>query len=316
MKSKISLIAFFILITSCSIQYKTSESFKMNFNDVDNFWKVYDKTNLENSDDERIKIIEEEYFGQASNGLKILIKLDKLTPSSFNNFIKDTLFFNSIRETTLKIKEDSSKIRNHIKSVEKLYPKARFSDVYFVIGQNFHGGTVRNGKMIIEVQKNAKTEKTKSEIIYNNGFKGMNDYNSLIPLVIHEQIHILQKKGNSNELLSAAISEGGADFVMFLVTNQFPSFIRTTYEYGEKNEFKLWKKFQQDLEKDYNSIRKDWFYNYRRKDIHPDLGYFIGFKICEKFYNESTNKKEALEFLLNIANSKELLEKSKYNGGK
>lgn len=106
----------------------------MNFNDVDNFWKVYDKTNLENSDDERIKIIEEEYFGQASNGLKILIKVDKLTLSSFNNFIKDTLFFNSIRETTLKIKEDSSKIRNHIKSVEKLYPKARFSDVYFVIG--------------------------------------------------------------------------------------------------------------------------------------------------------------------------------------
>ena len=43
---------------------------------------------------------------------------------------------------------------------------------------------------------------------------------------------------------------------------------------------------------------------------------FIGFKICEKFYNESTNKKEALEFLLNIANSEELLKESKYNGGK
>lgn len=313
---KTFLILINFLIYSCSNQFMTSENFEIHFEDVNNFWNVYDKVNLVNEDKIRIKIIEKEYFEKASKGLKLLIKKDGLTPLNFNKFIKDTVFFNSIRETTLKIEKDKSQIRKQIKSVQDLYPKARFSNIYFVVGQNFHGGTVLNNQMILEIQKNSKTENTKSEIIYKNNFKGMNDYNSLIPLIIHEQAHIFQKNNNKRNLLSKTISEGSADFVMFLVTNKITSFLKKTYEYGEKNEYQLWEKFKTDMNSDYTSIQKNWFYNYKRKDLPPDLGYFVGFKISEKFYNESKNKTEALEFLLDIKNYEEVLNKSKYNGGK
>ncbi len=73
---------------------------------------------------------------------------------------------------------------------------------------------------------------------------------------------------------------------------------------------------QNHLKNDYKKIRNDWLYNPNRKDIPPDLGYFIGFKICEKYYNESSDKIKAIEFILNGNNYSKIIETSHYNGGK
>ncbi len=303
----IILIVLSTLFISCKTTYRTSSSFKMIFDDVNNFWKMYDK----------VKLIENDYLKKATLGLRLLIKKDKLTAIKYSKQLKDTTFYNSIRQTTNDIQNDSAKIREYTYQFERLYPKAVFSDIHFVVGQFKHGGTVIKGNTIIEIQKNAKTKDTKSEFLR---LDNLINYNSFASLIIHEQVHINQKKGLrtffTNELLSKAISEGSADFIMFLITNQLPSHIRKTYVYGEEHEKELWIKFNTDLKNDYKEIRKNWFYNYNQKNLPPDLGYFIGFKICEKYYNESSDKIKAIEFMLNGKHYSKLLEKSKYNGGK
>ena len=60
----------------------------------------------------------------------------------------------------------------------------------------------------------------------------------------------------------------------------------------------------------------NWFHNYHRENIVPDLGYFIGFKICESYYNKTEDKSKAIEFLMTEKDHSKILELSNYDGGK
>ena len=309
----IALIVISIVLSNCSSSKNAGESLKLVFDDVNNFWEMYDQVKLINDDAKRIEIIEKDYLEKATFGLRLLILKDNLTALEYSNQLKDTVFYNSIRQTTYAIQNDSVKIKKYIRKFEKLYPSAEFSDIYFVVGQFYHGGTVILGTTIIEIQKNAKTPDTKSLFLFSEtNISSLIEYESFLSLIIHEQVHVNQKRGLrtlfTNTLLTKTMSEGSADFIMYLITHQIPSHVRETYIYGNKHEAELWSKFQEDLEKDYDDIRKDWFYNYNQTIIPPDLGYFMGYKICEQYYNQSEDKVEAIKFILNGSNYKALME--------
>jgi len=305
-----------LFLTNCSQTPKNKETFEMHFEDIDNFWEAYDKVKTVKDYRERTKIIQKYYIDKSSKGLKLLIKKDKLTAADYATYLKDTVFFNSIKPVTLKSKNDSTGIRKHLDTFKDIYPEAAFNDIYFVIGQFKRAGTVIDSTMIIQLEKNAKDDHTESAFLFNDDqLNNINDHTSLIPLIVHEQVHVNQKNINTRNLLSKSICEGSADFLMYLQTGKFPSSVQETYTYGEANEAKLWAKFQTDLDVKYRYIKTDWFYNYDRTDMPPDLGYFMGFKICEKYYNDATDKLKAIEFILDIDNSEKLLELSNYNGG-
>ncbi|WP_298904146.1 DUF2268 domain-containing putative Zn-dependent protease [uncultured Psychroserpens sp.] len=316
LKCSLIFILFLSLVCCNSSSEKNSDTLNMHFEDIDNFWNAYDQAKHFKNHADRAKIIQKEYIDKGSKGLQLLIKKDNLTAADFATYIKDTIFYNSIRDVTLHAKKDKNAIRTHLKSFETTYSKAKFNDIYFVVGQFKRAGTVIDNSMIIEIEKNAMSPIIDSEFLFNDDqLKNLNDYASLIPLIVHEQVHVSQKNINTRNLLSKSICEGSADFLMYLQTGKFPLSAQETYNYGEAHEGDLWIKFQTDLDINYKYIKTDWFYNYDRKDIPPDLGYFMGFKICEKYYNEASNKEKAIEFMLDIANSEELLERSGYNGG-
>lgn len=311
------LLMIFLCLTNCNkASKKDHNTVEMHFEDIDNFWNAYEKIKYEKNHKKRTKIIQKYYIDASSKGLKLLIEKDNLTAADYATFLKDTVFFNSIKSVTLATKKDTSKIRHHLRAFEALYPDAKFNDIFFVIGQFKRAGTVIDSTMIIELEKNARSENTKSAFLFNDEqLNNINHHKSLIPLVVHEQVHVNQKNINTRTLLSKSICEGSADFLMFLQTGQLPSSLQETYSYGKANEAKLWAKFQTDLDINYKYIKTDWFYNYDRDDIPPDLGYFMGFKICEKYYNDAKDKVKAIEFMLDSSNSEKVLELSNYNGG-
>ena len=58
---------------------------------------------------------------------------------------------------------------------------------------------------------------------------------------------------------------------------------------------------------------KKWLYNGNSsKDRPADLGYFIGYRICEAYYNQAEDKEKALNEILKINRFKKLLKKSGY----
>ncbi|TDE48401.1 hypothetical protein [Flavobacterium sp. GT3P67] len=58
----------------------------------------------------------------------------------------------------------------------------------------------------------------------------------------------------------------------------------------------------------------NWIANAKNStpDNLPDQGYWIGYQICKSYYENATDKKQAIKEMLNIKNYKVFLEKSKW----
>jgi uncharacterized protein YjaZ len=109
-------------------------------------------------------------------------------------------------------------------------------------------------------------------------------------------------------LLSQSLNEGGADFVGEIISGM--SINETLYNYGGTNEQKLWTEFKAEM--DGKKFDK-WLYNGGKiKDRPADLGYFVGYKICEAYYKKAKDKRQTLVDILNIKDTKEFLKKSGY----
>ncbi len=70
------------------------------------------------------------------------------------------------------------------------------------------------------------------------------------------------------------------------------------FQYGEANSDRLYKEF---ITKYKSDDFRDWFYWTSKKDDRPnDLGYWIGYKICEAYFDRQTDKHKAVHDILNI----------------
>ena len=119
---------------------------------------------------------------------------------------------------------------------------------------------------------------------------GMRTVNYIGIYCSHEIIH-WQQKGKPNSLLGATISEGAADFV----GEKLSGGLSTAYQhnYGDKHQKLLWQLFKKDIQNDDYS---QWLYNgsNRKLTVPADKGYYIGYKICEAYYNKMADKKKAI----------------------
>ncbi len=52
----------------------------------------------------------------------------------------------------------------------------------------------------------------------------------------------------------------------------------------------------------------------KSKDRPADLGYYVGYKICEQFYRHATDKREAVRRILNITDPEAFLTERGYGG--
>ena len=61
----------------------------------------------------------------------------------------------------------------------------------------------------------------------------------------------------------------------------------------------------------------EWLYNGLdpKRGYPQDLGYYIGYKICEAYYNKAINKKQAVKDILEIQDFKLFLANSGYGNG-
>jgi uncharacterized protein YjaZ len=131
----------------------------------------------------------------------------------------------------------------------------------------------------------------------------------VVCIVIHELTHY-QQKAKGEELITAVMTEGAADFIAELITgNQIDENIKP---YGDSHEQELWRKFQEDTAK--NDFAP-WLYNgddEKRVDP-PDLGYYVGYKICQSLYEILPDKAAALKTIIAMKDPKAIIEQSGYS---
>lgn len=113
----------------------------------------------------------------------------------------------------------------------------------------------------------------------------------------------------NHRLLMQSIHEGSADFLAEKVAGA--TINQHLHRYGDEQEQEIWNAFRKDM---YRNDFSNWLYqgNSMEGEAPADLGYYVGYKICESYYVEGKDKKSALREMVKIGNHKRFLKRSKY----
>lgn len=272
--------------------------------DINNFWKAYDQSRP----DYCLAPFKAHYFGKASDGLKAFkrVRIDQC--SFIETLDSHPRYYDSIRASTLRIKTFAEPIRASLREFKSLYDDAVFPNVYFLIGCMNSGGTVTPAGLLIGAEMYGRTPNTPEEELSEWHKQVLKPVELLPHIVAHELIHYQQKYSGGGTLLVAAIREGSADFIAELISGRH---INThVHEYGNPRERQLWEEFKQEMR---GTATSKWLFgSSQTKDRPADVGYFMGYKICESYYRQASDKKQAIKEILEIKDFNEFLRTSKY----
>lgn len=250
--------------------------------DSRNFWEAFDKM-AQSSQNPFI-----EYMQKGSAGVKGFTENRILNADSLFAVVKKRKADYELSRNVLDgISSKEKRVRAIYSALKYWYPSAKFPPIYFVYGRFNSGGTSSPDGIII-------------------GTEMLKNLDGVSGLIAHELIHYQQNITGKDMLLKWCLLEGGADFIGELISGE--SINKFEYSYGEQNRDKLYLEFVTRLK---NPDYKDWLYETSKKDDRPnDLGYWIGYKITESYFNKQKDKQKAIQEILNIKEPLQFLKQS------
>ena len=265
------------------------DSARLVTSDIQLFWSALDKAPA----DSLSEYLQREYLDRASVGVRDFISGRIMSAEDLASLVRARrATYDSVRAANLDVTKAEADIRNAFRRLKELYPPAVFPDVYFVIGRFNSGGTSTDHGLLI-------------------GAEMYRDPASLPGIVSHELIHF-QQRYRSGPLLEHSFMEGSADFVGELISGR--QINNDAHKYGIAHEAELWREFSAHFDdKDYFP----WMYG-RPTDGRPnDLGYFIGYRIAQAYYNKASDKTQAIHDIITARDGhvREVLSMSGYAPG-
>jgi hypothetical protein len=275
---------------------------KFIYKDIRNFLKAYKMLTKES---DTVAIIQSEYLDKGTPGLKEFIVKYNLTakriaraiylyPESYSN-IKDKL-------KALKAGEKKFSKAGYNK-LKQLIPSSEFPPTYYLVGgrRGIGSGSIYGPLITIE----------KDNI--DDYYKG--DVSTLVHEMVHmQQLRVLNEEyftifNEKKSLLSKSVREGVAEFYGQLISD-FPSYKEQFLPYLYEREKELWETFKKDAK---NKDFGDWYGKPKKEGQPNDLGYLIGLKMAEAYFNKATDKQKASEYLISITDYEIFFEECDYN---
>ncbi|HEX8612089.1 MAG TPA: DUF2268 domain-containing putative Zn-dependent protease [Telluria sp.] len=285
--------------------HASAEEFRFITSDIERFWTVYDK--LDGAADPAA-LLEREYLDGGSAGLHGFVHMRINSGASLYRRIgKHAQYYRAIRANTLRAASFEPLIRADMRRFKALYPEAMFPDIYFVIGRLTAGGTASSDGLLIGTEMYGRGPGVPTSELDAWLLAGTSTIDTLPAIVTHELMHFQQRLDPAT-LLGHAIKEGACDFLASLVTKG--KFNETIYRYGYANEAQLKKEFLAAMD---GTDFKRWLYSGAPEGERPaDLGYFMGFRIAEAYYNKAKDKHQAIVDILHIKDFKRFFAESGY----
>ena len=216
-------------------------------------------------------------------------------------------FVAAIRPVTLAVdtaRAVTGAIRRAYHRLADLYPSAVFPPVYFLMGQFTSGGTVSDAGQLIGMEMHARSPDTPVDELSPWERQVVGGIDALPGIVAHELIHSQAKVARNGPqrdeaqmtLLEQALDEGCAEFLGQLISD---SGIANGNAYGVAHEAQLWREFQQEMN---GTDTRNWLYQGdKSKDRPADLGYFVGSRICQSYYEHAKDKHAAVVAILRMS---------------
>jgi hypothetical protein len=246
------------------------DSARLVTSDVPRFWRALDMQPPEGL----AAHLQQHYLEGGSVGLHDFIQGRILSAEDLALYIRShRARYDSVRTRDLDMTRAEPGIRSAFRKLKALYPDAVFPSVYFVVGRFNSGGTASIHGLLIGVEMQRSVEQVPA-------------------IVAHELIHYQQHYENRT-LLAHAFLEGSADFLGEMISGS--QINNAAHQYGMAHEQQLWQEFQPHFEdRDYFP----WMYG-RPDDGRPaDLGYFIGYRIAQAYYNRAPDKAKAIRDII------------------
>lgn len=268
--------------------------------DITHFWLVYDKIITSKDSLQQQKLLQELYFDKASDGLKSLMQVKNYSEKEYLSAILNyPKFWQSIRKNTENYKKVLPEVEKNIDQLKRVYPKLKPSTIYFTMGAFRSGGTTFQNQVLIGCELSLADSKAITDELpewRKPFYKMYNPIHDIGLLCTHEYVHTQQTEALDN-LLCYSLREGVAEFISCLAT-KLPS-NTPSFKFGRNNETLVKQKFVEDLfipNRLYN-----WLWGDNQNELKErDLGYYVGYRICENYYNQSKNKQKAIEELIEL----------------
>ncbi len=251
------------------------------------------------------RALETLYFDRASPGLRMFMEKYDLGVERLQKAMeRQPEAYSRLGEmlTLLKAQEDS--FRGALAAIKGVVPDAVFPPTYFVVGgyRGIGSGSIE-GPLISVEKKTAESIKE-----------------DLQATLVHEMIHMQQLaavgeayfvvfSGEERTLLALSIREGAATFFAELVAggSKHKNLARDYYLAHEKE---LWKAFSEVM---LGLETGDWLWKQPANPDQPqDLGYAIGARIVENYYDSAADKRRAAQQIMAITDYPAFLALSGY----
>lgn len=270
--------------------------------DVANFWEAYDHILATPDTALQMKYLDSLYLAKGTAGLKALMQVRSYTPEEYLSVINGyPKFWASVRENTLKAEQYVPELLAGIEQLRELYPPLRPADIYFSIGAFSTPGTTLDSLVLIGSELAMTDERVSSEEFPEQFrearrlFFDSNPIDNLKLLAVHECVHTQQQPMVHN-LLSMALYEGVAEFVSVKATGMPSS--TPAVAYGKQNP-RVREQFEQTMF--YGNNRPQWLWGDAPNEFGVrDLGYYIGYQLCELHYEQAADKKAAIKKMIEL----------------
>ncbi len=267
--------------------------------DLERFWTALDRINSTSDSTLQARYLENIYLYKGSEGLRSLQKVRRYTTGDYIHAIRQyPAFWKSIRPNIDRHRKYYAAIEADIRKLKKIYPALRPAPIYFLVGAFRAGATIDSNKVLIgsEMQLGDSATAIGELPAHLHDFYQLFRPSENIALTCtHEYIHT-QQKPLADNLLSYCLYEGVAEFLSCMATGKNSN--TPAVEFGKQHTDKVVARFMEDI---YFGNVNNWLWSVNRNELQMrDLGYYIGYEICERYYQKSANKAEAVRQLMEL----------------
>ncbi|MFT3822534.1 MAG: DUF2268 domain-containing putative Zn-dependent protease [Chitinophagaceae bacterium] len=253
--------------------------------DLNHYWQAVDSIKATADTALQLGYIHRLYIEPASEGLLAFMKnKDNADRRWLTGIQEQPGFWDSTRKQMPLVRKAIAMVEANIKHYQQLYPSLRSSTIYFLVGFRQQGGTIRNNLSLIGTEVVLRDPEMTAD--------------GLLFLCIHEYTHIQQKRPDFQKInvLTSSIREGACDFIAEKVTGKTSK--GPYMAYGKAHEQEVWNLFVKDM---YTRENDNWVSTGNNPQLlAPDLGYFVGYRICTAYYRQAKDKPQAIKDIIEL----------------
>lgn len=291
------LLVFFAHFTLAQVHLHTE--------DLPRFYQAFDSVLTTTDTSKQLAFIQKLYVDPASQGLTEFMALRGGNAARWRQFIHaNTTSLRQKRPYILSVLSQQNEILKKIALFRSYYPAFRTGDIYFCVGVNNSGGTIRDKTVYIGTEVAATPQPNWAVYLILHEFTHTQQYEQRnYQKLVKDTLFLKDYEATHQNLLGRCLSEGMADFVAELLLDQPLADLNPKgyIAFGQQHEASIWQAFRPEMDQTYD-WSKGWLYNVRSIDGEParDLGYFVCYQICKRYYQKAPDKKQALAYMLGL----------------